>query len=65
MGLLTCGRCGRSMTAEKKKGKYVYYRCTSHRGTCGNAYIREEVERAHDVHLRGVQAFRRGDRGAD
>jgi site-specific DNA recombinase len=30
------------MTAEKKKGKYVYYRCTGFRGPCGNRYIREE-----------------------
>lgn len=30
------------MTAEKKKGKYVYYRCTGFHGKCGNAYIREE-----------------------
>jgi hypothetical protein len=37
------GRCGCSMTAEKKKGKYTYYRCTGHRGLCGNAYIREEA----------------------
>ena len=42
MGLLTCARCGCSMTAEKKKGKYVYYRCTGHHGSCGNSYIREE-----------------------
>ena len=31
------------MTAEKKKGKYVYYRCTGFRGACGNTYIREEL----------------------
>ena len=42
MGLLTCGRCGCSITAEKKKGKYVYYRCTAFRGACGNTYVREE-----------------------
>jgi hypothetical protein len=42
MGLLTCGRCGCAMTAEKKKGRYVYYRCTGSRGRCDNAYIREE-----------------------
>ena len=30
------------MTAEMKKGKYVYYRCTGFRGACGNVYIREE-----------------------
>jgi DNA invertase Pin-like site-specific DNA recombinase len=42
MGLLTCARCGCSMTAEKKKAKYVYYRCTGFKGVCGNTYIREE-----------------------
>ncbi len=42
MGLLTCARCGCAMTAERKKGKYTYYRCTAFRGRCGNAYIREE-----------------------
>jgi site-specific DNA recombinase len=42
MGLLTCARCGCAMTAEKKKGKYVYYRCTGFHGRCGNTYIREE-----------------------
>jgi site-specific DNA recombinase len=42
MGLLTCARCGCAMTAERKKGKYTYYRCTAFHGRCGNAYIREE-----------------------
>ena len=35
-------RSGCSITAEKKKGKYIYYRCTGFRGACGNAYVREE-----------------------
>jgi hypothetical protein len=43
MGLLTCARCGCTMTAEQKKGKYVYYRCTGFKGRCGNTYIREEA----------------------
>lgn len=30
------------MTAEKKKGKYIYYRCTELEGACGNTYVREE-----------------------
>jgi hypothetical protein len=30
------------MTAEKKKGKYIYYRCTGFKGACGNTYMREE-----------------------
>jgi DNA invertase Pin-like site-specific DNA recombinase len=42
MGLLTCARCGCAMTAERKKGKYTYYRCTAFHGRWGNAYIREE-----------------------
>jgi site-specific DNA recombinase len=42
MGLLTCARCGCAMTAEKKKGKYVYYRCTGYKGACGDEYVREE-----------------------
>ena len=41
-GLLTCGRCGCLITAETKKGRYTYYRCTHFRGNCGNDYIREE-----------------------
>ena len=41
-GLLTCGRCGCAITAEIKKGQYVYYHCTGYRGRCGNTYVREE-----------------------
>jgi site-specific DNA recombinase len=42
-GLLTCGHCGCSLTAEIKKGRYIYYRCTGYRGKCGEPYVREEV----------------------
>jgi len=41
-GLLTCGRCGCTVTAEMKKKRYVYYHCTGARGACGNTYVREE-----------------------
>ena len=41
-GLVTCGRCGCAFTGEIKKGQYVYYHCTGHRGPCGNTYVREE-----------------------
>ena len=41
-GLLTCAQCGCAMTAERKKGKYVYYHCTDYHGSCDNTYIREE-----------------------
>jgi hypothetical protein len=41
-GLVTCGLCGCAMTAEIKKGRYIYYHCTGFRGRCGNTYIREE-----------------------
>jgi site-specific DNA recombinase len=42
MGLLTCAQCGCAITAERKKGKYVYYHCTNYHGDCDNSYVREE-----------------------
>jgi DNA invertase Pin-like site-specific DNA recombinase len=42
-GMVRCGLCGCTMTAEVKKGKYVYYHCTGYRGKCGNTYVRQEV----------------------
>ena len=55
-GLLDCGLCGCSMTAETKKKKYVYYHCTGYRGQCGNTYIRQEdLESLLGELVRGVQ----------
>ena len=31
------------MTPEIKKGKYIYYHCTQHKGKCDNIYVRQEV----------------------
>ena len=46
-GLLTCGECGRTITAEKKtkpSGKtYIYYRCTHFNTECQQKPVREEV----------------------
>jgi site-specific DNA recombinase len=42
-GLIQCGHCGCSMVGETKKGRYVYYHCTSYRGECPEPYAREEV----------------------
>jgi site-specific DNA recombinase len=44
-GLMTCAFCGCSITAEIKKGKYIYYRCTGMRDKkCpGMQVVREEV----------------------
>ncbi len=41
-GLLICGHCGCTITAEIKKGRYVYYHCTKSRGDCPGPYIRQE-----------------------
>lgn len=49
-GFLSCGECGCSITAEKKKG-HIYYRCTKSMGKCGQPYIREEQL---DIQLAGV-----------
>ena len=40
-GLLRCGVCGCALTAEIKKGKYVYYHCTGYKGKCNQPYLRE------------------------
>jgi hypothetical protein len=42
-GLIECGHCGSAVVGEIKKGRYVYYHCTGHRGKCGEPYVREEV----------------------
>lgn len=41
-GLLICGKCGCVVTAEIKKGRYVYYHCTKSRTACDEIYYREE-----------------------
>jgi site-specific DNA recombinase len=42
-GLLSCAFDGCAVTAEIKKGKYVYYHCTGYRGKCALPYVREEM----------------------
>jgi hypothetical protein len=42
-GLIRCGYCGCAVTADRKKEKYSYYRCTWHKGHCPEAPVREEV----------------------
>ena len=41
-GFLTCGYCGCRLTAEIKKGKYVYYHCTKSRGECEQPYYSQD-----------------------
>ncbi len=41
--LISCGVCGCALTAELKKGKYIYYHCTGYKGNCKQAYIRQEA----------------------
>jgi DNA invertase Pin-like site-specific DNA recombinase len=42
-GIIKCGHCGCQLTAELKKGQYIYYHCTGKRGgNCKKDYIREE-----------------------
>ncbi len=42
-GFITCGHCGCQFVGELKKGRYVYYHCTGHRGKCPEPYTREEL----------------------
>lgn len=42
-GYMTCSECGCSLTATKKKGRYVYYYCTNGKGGCSQRgeYLKE------------------------
>jgi site-specific DNA recombinase len=42
-GLLKCAYDRCAVTAEIKKQKYTYYRCTGYRGPCDLPYMREEL----------------------
>jgi site-specific DNA recombinase len=41
-GLINCAHDGCMLTGDVQKEKYVYYRCTSHRGKCDLPRFREE-----------------------
>ena len=41
--LIKCGICGCALTAEIKKDKYIYYRCTGYKGNCKQTYLKQEV----------------------
>lgn len=47
-GLIRCEHCGCLLTAELKKGKYIYYHCTGNKGgNCKRDYINEtKIEKA-------------------
>lgn len=42
-GLIKCGYCGCSISSDIKKNKYIYLRCTKHKGECDAIHVREEV----------------------
>jgi site-specific DNA recombinase len=42
-GVFSCGECKRTITAEIKKEKYVYYRCTKFETACSQTPVREET----------------------
>ncbi len=42
--LIRCGVCGCRLTADMKKGKYIYYRCTGSKGKCNTQpYLKQET----------------------
>ena len=44
-GLLTCGYCGSLITAEIKKGRYIYYHCTKGKECPQNWWREEELDK--------------------
>lgn len=41
--MITCEKCGGSISGEIKKGKYIYYSCSNFKGICNRKGTREEV----------------------
>ncbi len=62
-GLVKCAKCGCSYTPDIKKGKYVYYKCTQHKGKCDNGYVREE--RLAELFADVVKKIRLDDHAVD
>ncbi|MCE5200457.1 MAG: zinc ribbon domain-containing protein [Armatimonadota bacterium] len=57
--MLSCGHCGCSLTAEIKKGKYIYYHCTGQRGKCPEKYVREEeIAKQFGIALKAIRLDR-------
>lgn len=58
-GLIHCAFCGCAVTADQKKGRYTYLRCTKRRGPCAGIRVREEVVIAQVQRLFGRLAIPR------
>lgn len=56
LGLIKCSKCGCQLTAEIKKGKYIYYHCTGNKGgDCKKNYIREaKIEKAFEELIKQI-----------
>jgi len=55
-GLMTCATCGCSISAQIKKGKYIYYHCAQGKGKCKGRYILErEIADQFEVALKRLQ----------
>jgi site-specific DNA recombinase len=54
--MIKCGLCGCRLTAEIKKGKYIYYHCTGKKGDCKQAYLRQEaIDQQFELLLDSIQ----------
>ena len=51
-GFITCGECGASITAEKKKKRYTYYHCTKRKAKCAQPYNTTEQDLAGQLSYR-------------
>lgn len=55
IGMLTCAFCGCAITAEIKKGKYIYYHCTGNHGPCQPAVRQETLEAKLGDVIKGIR----------
>lgn len=47
-GFIKCEKCGCAVTAELKKGKYIYYHCTNGKGICDQKSFNTNEDNLHE-----------------
>jgi site-specific DNA recombinase len=57
-GFIKCAKCGCAITAEIKKGKYIYYHCTNGKGICDQKSFNTNENSIHDYIAKDMRKLR-------
>lgn len=57
-GFITCEKCGCAITAELKKGKYIYYHCTNGKGICDQKSFNTNEKDLHEFIIEDMKKLK-------